>query len=121
MPWTVCDAMSQRSEFAALAGAEGANVSELCRRFAISRKTAYKWRARHEAQGAEGLADRSQRPRRSPGRTSAATEAGVLELRSAHPAWGGRKLRRRLQDLGQQVVPAARAITEILRRHGRVA
>lgn len=120
MPWTVCDAMSERREFVALAGVEGANVSELCRRFGISPKSGYKWLGRYEAEGESGLAERSRRPRRSPGQTPAATEAGVLELRSAHPAWGGRKLRRRLQDLGQQAVPAASTITEILRRHGRL-
>ena len=120
MPWTVWDAMSQRREFVALAGAEGANVSELCRRFSISRRVAYKWINRHRVEGAAGLADRSRRPRRSPGQTPEAVEAKVLELRSAHPAWGGRKLRRRLVDLGQEAVPAASTITEILRRRGRL-
>jgi transposase InsO family protein len=43
----------------------------------------------------------------------------VLALRDEHPAWGGRKLQRRLQDLGHQP-PAASTITEILRRNGRL-
>jgi transposase InsO family protein len=112
--------MSQRREFVALAGAEEANVSELCRRFGISRRVAYKWLGRYEAEGESGLADRSRRPRRSPGQTPEAVESSVLELRAAHPAWGGRKLRRRLQDLGAEAVPAASTITEILRRQGRL-
>ncbi len=120
MPWTVCDAMSERREFVALAGAEGANVSELCRRFSISRRVGYKWLGRYEAEGESGLAERSRRPRRSPQPPPEAMEAKVLELRQAHPAWGGRKLRRRLSDLGQEAVPAASTITEILRRHGRL-
>ena len=120
MPWTVCDAMSQRREFVALAGAEGANMSELCRRFGISRRVGYKWRGRYEAHGEAGLADRSRRPRRSPGQTPEALEARVLELREAHPAWGGRKLRRRLLDLGEAAAPAPSTITEILRRNGRL-
>ncbi len=40
----------------------------------------------------------------------------MVELRSVHPAWGGRKLRRRLLDQGVEQVPAASTITEILRR-----
>lgn len=120
MPWTVCDAMSERREFVALARAEGANMSELCRRFSISRRVGYKWLGRFEADGESGLADRSRRPRRSPEQTPEAMEAKVLELRQAHPAWGGRKLRRRLSDLGQEAVPAASTITEILRRRGRL-
>lgn len=120
MPWTVCDAMSVRREFVALAGVEGANMSELCRRFGISRRVGYKWLGRYEADGEAGLADRSRRPRRSPGQTPEAMEARVLELREAHPAWGGRKLRRRLVDLGAEAVPAPSTLTEILRRKGRL-
>ena len=43
MPWKVASAMSQREEFIALAQSEGVNMSELCLRSGISRKTGYKW------------------------------------------------------------------------------
>jgi transposase InsO family protein len=68
----------------------------------------------------ESYADRSRRPHASPSRTAAAVETAVLSLRDAHPAWGGRKLRRRLIDLGHDLVPSASTITEILRRHDRL-
>jgi transposase InsO family protein len=45
-------------------------------------------------------------------------EEQVVALRRDHPAWGGRKLARRLRDLGVAGVPAPSTITEILRRHG---
>ncbi|MDA8217659.1 MAG: helix-turn-helix domain-containing protein [Dehalococcoidales bacterium] len=35
--------MSLRLEFVCLATAEGANVRDLCRRFDVSPRTAYKW------------------------------------------------------------------------------
>ena len=44
-----------------------------------------------------------------------------LSVRDARPAWGGRKIGRRLCDLGHDGVPRASTITEILRRHGRLA
>jgi transposase InsO family protein len=47
-------------------------------------------------------------------------EARVLAVREEHPAWGGRKIARRLADLGQEGVPAPSTVTEILRRHGRL-
>lgn len=47
----------------------------------ISVRTAYKWLARHAAEGLQGLRDRSSRPRRSPSRLPADREALVLELR----------------------------------------
>ena len=112
--------MSQRAEFVVLASVEGANVSELCRRFGVSRKTGYKWLSRYAAEGTAGLVDQSRRPWESAGRTSDELEQRVLALRVEHPAWGGRKRRRRLQDLKQVAVLAASTITEILRRHGQL-
>ena len=112
--------MELRVEFVALASQAGANVSELCRRYGISRKTGYKWLKRGGAGGEEALADRSRRPCQSPHRTSAEVEARVVELRDAHPAWGGRKLRARLHALGVAAVPSASTITAILRRHQRL-
>lgn len=73
------------------------------------------------------LADRSRRPHRSPGRSSAQVEAVVLAARDRHPAWGGRKLCVWLKNeagrrggLAGSEVPAPSTITEILRRHGRI-
>ena len=99
-------------------GDPGANIAVLCRRFGISRKTGYKWIQRF-SQGCE-LSDRSRRPHTSPQRTDAELEQRVLELRHRHPAWGGRKLRRRLLDLGQKRVPAVSVVHAILVRHGLV-
>ena len=120
MAWKDVSVMSQREEFVVLASVEGANVSELCRRFGVSRKTGYKWLSRYASGGRAGLVDGSRRPKAASGQTSDAVEQRVLALRGEHPAWGGRKLRRRLLDLQQPDVPAASTITEILRRHGRL-
>ena len=112
--------MSLRSEFVMLAGQEGANVRALCRGYGISAQTGYKWLARAALDPEERFADRSRRPRSSPRRTPAEVEAKVVALRCAHPRWGGRKLARRLRDLGAPRVPAPSTITAILRRHGRL-
>ena len=120
MPWKVCDQVSQREEFVRFYLEGTISMTELCRRFEISRKTGYKWIARQEVGGPEALADQSRRPRVSPSQTLAAVEEQILELRDKHPCWGGRKLRRRLLDLNIDNVPAASTITEILRRHGKL-
>jgi transposase InsO family protein len=120
MVWKATSIVDQREEFARLAGVAGANMSELCQRFGISRTTGYKWLARFQAEGDAGLRDRSRRPEQSPGRTDARIEDRVVELRRQHPAWGGRKLRARLlalQAVSEAELPAASTITEILRRH----
>lgn len=120
MPWKHVTPMSQRKEFVHLARVAGANMTRLCERFGISRKTGYKWVARYRREGEPGLADRSRRPRNSPGVTPPALVEAVLHLRQAHPAWGGRKLRARLVALGYLPVPAASTITAILHRHGQI-
>jgi transposase InsO family protein len=118
MPWQEASTMSLRQEFVKLALAEEASIRALCRRFEISPQTGYKWLRRYQADGVQGLQDRSRRPQRSPRRTAPAVEQQVLALRAQHPAWGGRKLAARLHALEEAVVPHPNTITDILRRAG---
>jgi len=110
--------MSLRLEFVTLAQHEKANVAELCRRFGISRETGYKWLGRFREGGAQALWDRSRRPHTMPRRTAEPVCNQLLELRAAHPAWGPRKLRRRLQDLGVAGLPAPSTIATLLQSAG---
>lgn len=118
MPWKAVTVMSQRKEFVSLASAEHANISELCRRFDISRRTGYKWIERFRAEGDSGMADRSRRPKSIPVITPEEMEQAIVRLRKRHSSWGGRKIHTRLKDLGWQGVPAPSTITDILRRKG---
>lgn len=113
MPWMETTAVTQRREFLALHEQHAVPMAELCRRFGISRKTGYKWLGRKNDPN-----DRSRRPLASPARTPDAVEAQVVELREEHSAWGGRKISRRLNDLGIACVPRPSTVTHILRRHG---
>ncbi len=117
MPWKESTCMSQRSEFLAFASVAGANLSELCRRFAVSRQTGYKWRKRREL-GDLDVHDRSSRPHNSPWRTPAHLEAQVVAIRDRYPFYGGRKIRRSLLREGVERPPAASTITAILARNG---
>lgn len=124
MVWTEKSTVSQREEFVQLASQDGANRRALCRRFGISPKTGYKWLAR-AAQAAAGQAlaalhDRSRRPHASPARSAPALEQAVIAVRREHPAWGGRKIARRLLDLAQPTV-APSTVTHILHRHGLIS
>ena len=60
---------------------QGWKVASAASAAGLSARTAYKWLARHWAEGAAGLCDRSSRPRRSPSRLPADREALVVELR----------------------------------------
>jgi len=129
MPWKDCSIMDQRLEFVLLASYPNANVSRLTQRFGISRTTAYKWICRYRSGGYADLADKSRRPYHSPARTAVVMEQEILQVRNSNPAWGGRKIRRRLQNMRssgqlrhiQNInIPAAATITEVLRRNGRL-
>jgi transposase InsO family protein len=94
-------------------------MSELCRRFGISRKCGYKWLARAQA-GDARFADRSRRPLASPTQTGAEIEAHVLALREGQSAWGGRKIAHiLLRDHSLKVAPST--VTAILHRHGLIS
>lgn len=118
MPWAEVTRVLLREEFVHLAMQAGVNRRELCRRFGISPKTAYKWLARHAALGASGLQDRSRRPRQSPARTSDEVAEHVIRLRrESRNSWGGRKLARLLvEEGGPRLAPST--ITGIVRRAG---
>ena len=119
MPWEAKDIMNLREEFVYLATQCGTNRRELCRRFGISPQTAYKWLGRFSEEGVTGLADRTRRPVHSPSLTNAEVQARVVDLRQQHPAWGGRKISRRLRDLGFESV-APSTVNSILHRHGMI-
>lgn len=120
MPWKAFSVVDSRREFVRLAGLGEVSVAALCRRFGISRQTGFMLLRRHREGGDAALSDRSRRPHDSPRRVPPEMEARILDLRAAHPRWGGRKLARRLCDMGVAGVPAPSTVTEVLRRAGQL-
>jgi len=121
MPWQEVSTMSLREEFVQLAAVEGTNIRLLCRRFGVSPKTGYKWIQRYQQGGVEALRDQPRRPNHSPLTTPPHIEQLVIQQRERHPAWGGRKLHKRLANLYPHLMtelPHPSTITDILRRHG---
>jgi transposase len=67
-------------------------VLEVAGQWGVNRRTVHRWLARYEAEGLEGLPDRSHRPERCPHQLPAEIEVIVLELRRTHRCWGARLL-----------------------------
>jgi transposase InsO family protein len=61
--------------------AAGWSVGAVAAALGVTGKTVRKWRDRHDAEGASGLADRSSRPRRSPRRLAGHAEEEIEALR----------------------------------------
>jgi transposase len=112
MPWKTQDQQEQRYELVRAMKAGEASVSDLSRRWHISRKTAYKWYRRYKQEGLRGLLDRARRPERIARRTSCDWLERVRRLRKKHPTWGARKLHHRLgQESGMAGKPAVSTIS----------
>jgi transposase-like protein len=62
-------AMVSKMQFVKAASRPGANISELCREYDISRQTGHKWLKRYRDRGYFGLEEESRRPKSSPNRT----------------------------------------------------
>ena len=94
MPWKKEGTVFKlRKEFVHLASQSSTNISRLCKRFDISRKTGYKWLARWKAEGDPGLKDRSRRPKTHPNQTPPHIEQMVLDVHKRYSEWESRKLR----------------------------
>jgi len=121
MGWKESSVMDERCRFVLEAKSKGANISEICRRYGVSRKTGYKWLRRHEQEGLVGLYDRSRRPQNSPLSTSAHMVVEVVRLRLYRPSWGPKKIRvLLLRRYPQEEVPSQSTIGRILWRCGLV-
>jgi transposase InsO family protein len=96
---------------------DGLSVSEVALKFGVSRQSLYRWMARYEEGGLEGLAERSHRPKRVPHQMAADLEARVLEMRRLHPNWGPVTLQNRLLRSGVEGPPSTMAIYRALVRH----
>jgi transposase len=121
MPWKESNALEQRNAFITewLKGEH--SVTELCRIFEISRKTAYKWLERFELAGRSGLADGSRAPHHSPQAISEEKAAVIVGERQAHPTWGARKIVQSLmRKQAEEEWPAASSIGELLKREGLI-
>ena len=96
-------------------------MSELCERYAISRKTGYKWLERFQQEGRKGLVDRSRAPHHCPHRISEEMERVLCEARRRHPSWGPGKLLDWLQPrFPDWELPAVSTAGDLLARHGLV-
>ena len=116
MPFKDVSVNDQRREFVLLAQRDDVNMSELCRRFGISRSHGYALVDRANRDGIDALDRQSRRPHTSPRQISPEMEARIVDLRTEHPDWGARKLHARLAHLGFEP-PAQSTITQVLHRN----
>jgi transposase InsO family protein len=95
---------------------DGLSISQVASKVGVSRQTLHSWLARYEAEGLEGLVDRSHRPVSCPHQMPADVEAVMLELRRSRPYWGPRRLVFELAKRSIGPVPSVSAVYRALVR-----
>ena len=120
MPWGARTVEETREGFV-LAAKRSSNFSALCREYGITRRTGYKWvrrAAEDRKEGADRFANRSTTPKHKANKTSADTEERILRVRAENPAWGGKTIRKVLEDSGCEALPCVKTCCNILKRNG---
>jgi len=119
LPWKETSPVTERKRFIDEYLTGEFTVTELCRRYGISRKTGHKW-IRRFMDHCE-LGDRSSRPHRSPRAVPAWVEGAIVQARRQKPKWGPRKLRDALlrRNPGAEL-PSVSTFALIFRRNGLI-
>jgi transposase InsO family protein len=98
----------------------GAPVTEVARRYGVSRQAVHLWLGKYRKGGVAGLADHSRRPHYQPRQLDAGIEAMICQLRGAHPRWGPRRLQHELGKARVAPVPSRSTVYRVLVRRGLV-
>nr|WP_321453146.1 IS481 family transposase [uncultured Carboxylicivirga sp.] len=122
MPWKDTTIMELKIEFICEWRTGKYTITELCKRFVISRPTAYKIISRFEEDGYEGLRELSRKPRgMHPNATNEKVVNRILKLKENHKLWGAKKIWKLLyNDFPDEAIPTVLTVHNILKKHGLV-
>jgi transposase InsO family protein len=121
MPWKVTEPMDERIKLVADWMSGTYSITELSVIYEVSRKAVYKWIARYEEHGIDGLKELSRAPLNHPNETRVEVVQELIEEKMEHSTWGPKKLLRHLQTMRPDVQwPSVCTAEKWLRRHGLV-
>lgn len=121
MPWKETNVMNEKVKFISAWLTHEFSITDLCKRFNISRYTGYTLIKRYELEGLPGLEERSRAHYSHPDKTNEETTDFILKAKTRYQHWGPRKLKLWLEiEFPERKWPAASTIGDILKRHGLV-
>src|SRR5258706_11327473 len=88
MGWMETCAVDERIRFVIAAEKHEEAFAAVCRRFGVSRRVGYKWLARYQEAGVEGLFDRSRAPLHHPQTIAEEIAERCLAVRRGRPRLG---------------------------------
>lgn len=121
MAWELKKVEDQRKQLVDLYFESDSSMSELCRKFGISRKTGYKWIHRFNEKGVEGLKDLSKAPKNPQTIYPKQVIQKAIDLKMKYPRWGPRKiLAKFLRENPNLDCPSERRLYDIFKGYGLV-
>lgn len=111
--------MQEKLKFVYKALAQSEDFSQLCREFAISTKTGYKWRDRFLKKGIAGLAELSRKPLGNSKQLAENVVCELIRIKFTKKNWGPKKIR--LVYMGNHPelpVPSLSTVNRILHKAG---
>jgi transposase InsO family protein len=121
MPFRESSAMEERIALLREYETKAFTVSELCRRYGISRETFYFWKRRRASGDERWFEDRSHATHSCPNRTLEWKIEPIVAMRRRFPLFGAKKIKARLELDDENVAwPAISTIGDILSREGLV-
>jgi transposase InsO family protein len=121
MPWKVINQMDLKIQLINAWNIGYSSITDLSQKYGISRPTVYKWLARHERLGIEGLKEQSRAPKNCPHRTPKKILDLVIQEKLKNRKRGPRKVRAQLQRRHPELeLPAISTISYWLKKEGLV-
>ena len=119
MPWRRMEPMDQRIRLVADWKESEYCITDLARKYGVSRKTTHKWILRYQEEGIDGLKEKSRAPKEQPNRTKENLISALIEEKYRHPKWGPKKVIAFLKrKRPKEAWPVASTAGEWLKRAG---
>lgn len=111
--------MQEKIKFVYRALSQREDFTQLCREFAISTKTGYKWRERFLKNGLAGLAELSRKPLGNSKQIAENTVCELVRIKFTKKNWGPKKIRQvYIGNHPDLPVPSLSTVNRVLRKAG---
>ena len=121
MPWKQSSTVEQRERLVLALIARKEPVGAICRKFGVSRQTAYKFRKRFLRDGRRGLGEERRGPKPKGAKRWVQFRQWLLAKRRRRPTWGARKLLSVLREAQpRRGLPSERTVERWLKTAGLV-
>ena len=121
MPWETVSTMDQKIQLIADWQTKQLSITDLSKKYGISRPIVYKWTTRYKQQGVDGLKEQNRAPIHSPNQTADDIVKLIIKEKLKNRKRGPKKVLYQLKRQYPNINwPAASTIGDWLKKHGLV-